>query len=421
VSKYCVVISGRLPGDKEDNLVWRPIADAFKLDAATFTARVLLRMPMIVRQNLDQEAADTMAEQLRAVSVDAKAVPQDDRLALIERNGQTKGPLPFSNLGDFIRDGERYRFRESNEWITWGQQALTLELPLIDFPEIPSLAPAAQNVVDTQATHPAGSNAGDNMPPELPAQHAAASSIEDASSPVGAADNQANPPPLPPVAFRTRPSARSAKKANPYAKVIGVVACLLLAWLVLKGLGSNFDSDASSFGGSSSGPGSHMDSSDLQKIASGHYYLVEFKPNGESNSWIGKDDGKLTNVVYQVGNGFIQECFMEQGEKSPSNCAPPMIEISNGGSVHSKCVGGEGKMSGNSQSIWVCVSDIPVQGEAYDSGSGFNQMTISPGVPYIEKSSFTSFGGGSVRHMRFKVVDSDDAVQLPAATGQGGK
>lgn len=421
MSKYCIVISGRLLGDKEDVVVWQPIANAFRLDAITFEERVLPRMPLIVRQDLDEAAAQAMVAQLRAASVDAQAIFQDTKLVLIERDGQTKGPLPFSCLGEFIRDGERYRFRDSNEWMTWGNQGLTLELPPPDFSEASPFAPAAQNAADAVAARAVMGNVSDDMPPELPPHSSATPSAQKAASLADVSGNQDNPPPLPAVASLNKPRATAVKKPNSYAKVIGVIACLLVAWLALKALSTSFDSNASSLGGTSSGLSSQMDSSDLHKIASGHYYLVEYKPNGESNSWIGREDGKLTNIVFQVGNGFVQKCFMEQGEKTPSNCAPPMIEIGNGGSVHSSCVGGEGRMSGSTEAIWVCVSDTPVQGEPYETDSGYSRMTIPAGVPYVETSSSTSFGGGGVRHMRFKVVDSGDVIQLPAATGRGGK
>ena len=414
VSKNCIVISGRLPGDKEDVAVWQPIAEAFKLDASTFAERVLPRMPLIVRQDLDQTSAETLAAQLRASSVDAVAVPQDAKLALIERDGHTKGPLPFGSLGDFIRDGERYRFRDSNEWITWGEQAPTFELPPLDGIEVPPSVPIVPSAVNTPVASPEVRSAVGDMPPDLPAQSVTGSSLQGAAISVDAADNLAAPPPLPLLASRNEPRAIPEKKGNTFVRVFGVIACLFVAWLALKGLSTSLDSDASSLGAASSGPSNHLDSSDLHKIASGHFYLIEYKVNGESNSWISDSDKKLTNIVYQVGNGFIQKCFMEQGEKTPSNCAPPMIEMGNGGSVHSTCVGGTGRSAAETEAIWACVSDAAVQGDPYGSEDG--DSTIAAGVPYIETSS-----GNLIRRMRFRVADSEIAPQLPAATGRGGK
>jgi hypothetical protein len=128
---FCVVISGRLPGDKDDVSVWAPVKAAFKLDDESFTQRVLTAMPLIVRQGLDEPSADKLTYQLRANGVDASKQPDASPMAFIERGGTTRGPVPLAVLGLFIHPNERYRIDGDQTWQTWFllEPAFELSLP----------------------------------------------------------------------------------------------------------------------------------------------------------------------------------------------------------------------------------------------------------------------------------------------------
>ena len=172
---YCVVISGRMPGDEEDAVVWRPVAEAFKLDANTFSENVLARMPLIVKKGLSSAEADSIVRRLTAAGVDAKAFP-DTKLVLFERDGQTKGPLPFSSLGSFIRAGERYRFSDSTEWVEWRDVPVTQEQSDLGFSLDSPEAIPDQQIQSRQFS--------EDVPPPLPAEEpppliGAASSLSD--------------------------------------------------------------------------------------------------------------------------------------------------------------------------------------------------------------------------------------------------
>lgn len=57
MSGYCVILSGRLPGNRTDAPVWGPVIAAFELDQVRFVLRVVAVLPVIVRQNLDEAAS----------------------------------------------------------------------------------------------------------------------------------------------------------------------------------------------------------------------------------------------------------------------------------------------------------------------------------------------------------------------------
>jgi len=131
---YCVIISGRLPGDKDDAAVWAPIATAFKLSDERFKAHVLARLPMVVKKNIDEPAARSMVEQLRASLVDATAEPDHTDHVNLVRDGRECGPLPFPSLSKFARHGERYRSVGSSDWKTWnGDSSATPALGMGEF------------------------------------------------------------------------------------------------------------------------------------------------------------------------------------------------------------------------------------------------------------------------------------------------
>jgi Tfp pilus assembly protein PilE len=119
---FCVVIAGRLPGAEDDRVVWGIIARGFQVDDSEFAERMIPRLPLVVKQGLDEPMAKQMAETLVASGIDARALADDGTLAVFEREGVTKGPVPFTSLGDFIRDGERYRKQGERQWSTWASK-----------------------------------------------------------------------------------------------------------------------------------------------------------------------------------------------------------------------------------------------------------------------------------------------------------
>lgn len=116
---FCVILSGRLPGDKDDASVWAPIRAAFKLDDATFAQRILAALPLTVKRNLDQAAANHLVQQMRAQGVNALVALDDVEVAHFEHNGTNRGPIPRSALKQFIKPLERYRLRDEQEWQIW--------------------------------------------------------------------------------------------------------------------------------------------------------------------------------------------------------------------------------------------------------------------------------------------------------------
>ena len=49
----CVVIVGPLPGAADERAVWGAIAKGFRLDAVQFAERMRPRLPMLVKQAID--------------------------------------------------------------------------------------------------------------------------------------------------------------------------------------------------------------------------------------------------------------------------------------------------------------------------------------------------------------------------------
>lgn len=126
---FCVILSGRLPGDKDDATVWAPLKAAFKLEDATFSQRVLSAVPLIVRQKLDEAAANNLVQKMQASGIDAAAAQDDPQLAYFERGDTRRGPVPRSALGNFILPGERYRLRGEQDWNVWAS-SVSLDEPL---------------------------------------------------------------------------------------------------------------------------------------------------------------------------------------------------------------------------------------------------------------------------------------------------
>jgi uncharacterized protein YecT (DUF1311 family) len=215
--RYCVILAGRLPGEMDDAVIWAPVAAALKLDTRHFAERVLAALPLVIRQDLDEEGADRLAGRLRQTGVDARVLPDDLELAYLERDGRPHGPLPLSGLGEFIEPGQRYRLRGSPEWQAWPAPGpapadladadltdafaadATAVLALLPsdaaeppaVPEVPAAPvelPLAEASVDEPPTTP-------QPPPPLPAELPSETPI-----PVISGPPLLGPPPVPPVA-----------------------------------------------------------------------------------------------------------------------------------------------------------------------------------------------------------------------------
>jgi uncharacterized protein YecT (DUF1311 family) len=189
---FCVILSGRFQDDRDDASVWAPISAAFKLDEASFAQRVLAAMPLIVRQNLDEPAAEKLAERLHASGISARVEPEDTQLAYFEREGTTRGPVPSSALRKFIRSQERYRLSGEKDWKVWEDKTAfddalfckILSPPMIGLddetppplpqqeepPPPPFLTGSAVPVADARTAVASGSDIEEEMPPPLPMQ-----------------------------------------------------------------------------------------------------------------------------------------------------------------------------------------------------------------------------------------------------------
>lgn len=121
---FCVILSGRLPGDKDDASVWAPLMAALKLDTATFSQRILTALPLTLRRSLDQAAAKLLAELMRAQGISALVVQDEIEVAYFKRMDVIRGPLPRSALKHFIQRNEPYRLRGERDWRIWDAAAV---------------------------------------------------------------------------------------------------------------------------------------------------------------------------------------------------------------------------------------------------------------------------------------------------------
>lgn len=117
VTSFGVVLAGPKAGQADVD--WTPVARAMGLDQATFQAKVLSAMPVLVRRQLDEALAGQVADRLAAIGAIAEVVPDGDPFVYIEREGALLGPVPHAALERFIADGERYRLRNTREWQVW--------------------------------------------------------------------------------------------------------------------------------------------------------------------------------------------------------------------------------------------------------------------------------------------------------------
>ncbi|MGN6705801.1 MAG: hypothetical protein ACTHJO_07065 [Rhodanobacter sp.] len=119
VDQYCVVVCGLRAGASDEASRWAPVATALRMEHDEFFRRVVAALPRIVRQQLDRSSAERIAQLLQGLHVDARALPSDEQLVYIERDGSSRGPLPRSALDAFIAPGESYRLHGSLAWQIW--------------------------------------------------------------------------------------------------------------------------------------------------------------------------------------------------------------------------------------------------------------------------------------------------------------
>lgn len=174
MDQYCVVVCGLRAGASDEASAWAPVAAALRMEQDEFARRVLAALPRVVRQRLDLATAERIAQLLQGMHVDARALPDDARLAYIERDGRSRGPLPQSALDMFIEPGEPYRLQGSHAWETWPEppehettiapaQAFD-EAVVAPVDELPVEAPADQVEGEAEAP-PTEDNPPASMPP----------------------------------------------------------------------------------------------------------------------------------------------------------------------------------------------------------------------------------------------------------------
>ncbi len=402
---FCVIISGRLPGDKDDVSVWTPVREGFKLDEATFRQRVLAALPLLVRQNLDEAAAERLTQQLRASGVDACVQSDDAQLAFLERAGTMRGPLPLSALGMFIRPDERYRLRGDQEWQTWTEAGPALDLSLPDSfedvlrdmplvgvapPKLPQIKPPSQSETAVKAQPKIGVVAPTPSIPAMPAMPAAQIS--------GNTVAPTSPP----------PQKAAKRKVAPWKIVAVVWICAVVFYTVIPMIfssssssnsASSDKSEESDGGQSSSQSAAGQTGADgLKKLVAGHSILVTLKPNGAPFGFDSNDGDGETNMAYSIGNGFIQECFVSVKNPSPHSCSPA-VTIEAFGSPSTNCFGNiRNESDPNGPAIFVCVSDTTQAGGSGGDGD-FEKMSIPAGIPYIQRRG----NYGSFANYRFKI------------------
>src|SRR5690348_319945 len=141
-----------------------------------FSRRVVAALPRIVRQQLDRSSAERIAQLLQGLHVDARALPGDEELAYIDRDGSSRGPLPRLALDAFIAPGESYRLHGSLAWQIW-PEPLEYESsppPAQAFDEVmaapvdEAFAAAPAEPLDDEPPAPAAVSASPGLPPPLP-------------------------------------------------------------------------------------------------------------------------------------------------------------------------------------------------------------------------------------------------------------
>jgi len=176
VDQYCVVVCGLRAGASDEASTWAPVAAALRMEHDEFSRRVVAALPRIVRQQLDRSSAERIAQLLQGLHVDAHALPGDEELAYIDRDGSSRGPLPRSALDAFIAPGESYRLHGSLAWQIW-PEPLEYESsppPAQAFDEVmaapvdEAFAAAPAEPLDDEPPAPAAVSASPGLPPPLP-------------------------------------------------------------------------------------------------------------------------------------------------------------------------------------------------------------------------------------------------------------
>lgn len=233
VDQYCVVVCGLQAETSGDAAAWQPVAAALKLDPAEFERRVVAALPRIVRQHLDRDTADRIAQLMHALHVDARVLPDDTQLAYIARAGTSCGPLPQSSLGDFILPGESYRLHGSTEWQDWSTPGeAETAAPEMDFnaiDEASSSTSADDELVDDLSFAPPADVTADTPEPWTEEPAAGADDEADAAAPPAdaadqpdeitpadsAADDITEPPRAVPPPLPAPPTAESTSTVEP--------------------------------------------------------------------------------------------------------------------------------------------------------------------------------------------------------------
>lgn len=218
MNQYCVVLCGLRAGVSDVAATWSPVATALKLDPDEFAQRVIATLPMIVRRNLDQSAAERIAELLLAMHVDARALPDDEQLVYIRHAETTCGPLPHSALADFIRPGDAYRIRGNSTWLPWPTPTIEADdsmadgVPTVDADELTAAAAApgfTDESTDDAAPWPTASDHSERI--DTPTEESLASSVVTNDG----EPHQVLPPALPDMPASPQPSQPPISVAEP--------------------------------------------------------------------------------------------------------------------------------------------------------------------------------------------------------------
>ena len=164
MDQYCLVLTGRLLQGQNPDAAHARMAEAFGMEGTDFRRRVFERAPLLIRRNLDLDAARAQAAQLEAMGVEAHAVPDDAPLVWLLRDGGIRGPLPESALARYALPGDQWCHDGGQQWFPWAPPAVGTSLP----PPLPS---------ETASNHPAPVAPLPATPPPVPASSTARRSL----------------------------------------------------------------------------------------------------------------------------------------------------------------------------------------------------------------------------------------------------
>ncbi|WP_395120192.1 hypothetical protein ACFCQI_04500 [Rhodanobacter sp. FW102-FHT14D06] len=214
-----------------------------------FSRRVVAAMPRIVRQQLDRSSAERIAQLLQGLHVDARALPGDEQLAYIDRDGSSRGPLPQSAVDAFIAPGESYRLHGSPVWQIWPGplDCESASPPAQAFDEVmaapveEAFAVAPAEPLDDEPPAPAVATPSPGLPPPLPTASSPAAVAPTADDELAPDDALINPPSdepvgeadvaAPPAEAATHPPRRSRLgRVLLLLAFVGVAAWAYLHW-----------------------------------------------------------------------------------------------------------------------------------------------------------------------------------------------